>query len=39
MKTGIRKGIDVIRLAAGLYKELTVSALTLIPNVRMRFAG
>ena len=39
MKTGIRKGIDVIRLATGLYREMTVSALTLIPHVRMRFSG
>ena len=39
MKTGIRRGIDVIRLAAGLYKEMTVSALTLVPTVRIRFTG
>jgi len=39
MKTGIRKGIEVIRLAAGIYREMTVSALTLVPNVRMRFSG
>ena len=39
MKTGIRKGIDVIRLAAGLYKEMTTSALTLVPTVRLRFTG
>ena len=39
MKTGIRKGIDVIRLATGLYREMTISALILIPHVRMRFSG
>ena len=39
MKTGIRKGIDVIRLATGLYKEMAVSALTLIPSIRLRFTG
>ncbi len=39
MKTGIRKGWEVIGLATGLYREMLISALSLIPNGRMRYAG
>ena len=39
MRTGIRKGIDIIRLATGLYREMAASALSLIPTARVHFAG
>ena len=39
MKTGIRKGIDIVRLATGLYREMAGSALSLFPIARAHFAG
>ena len=39
MKTGILKGIDIIRMATGLYREMGASALSLIPTARIHFAG
>ena len=39
MKTGIRKGLDLIRLGTGLYREMAASALTVIPYIRAHFAS